>query len=69
MICDIMGVRGVELRFEGRKRPGDFTMSWADISEGSRLPGWAPRFDIETGLRATIDWYLKSAWRKSIVRS
>jgi len=59
-ICDIMGMQGVELKFEGRKRLGDFTMSWADISEGNGLPNWAPRFDIRTGLKVTIDWHLKS---------
>ena len=27
-----------------------------------RALGWAPRTDFETGLRATVDWYVKNEW-------
>jgi nucleoside-diphosphate-sugar epimerase len=35
-----------------------------DISAFSRATGWAPRIDLEMGLRRTIDWY-RSDWQRS----
>jgi nucleoside-diphosphate-sugar epimerase len=41
----------------GPPRPGDVRDSLADISKAQRLLGYQPRVDLETGLRATVDWF------------
>jgi UDP-glucose 4-epimerase len=38
-------------------RPGDVRHSFADVSAARRLLGYRPRFDLETGLRRTVEWY------------
>jgi nucleoside-diphosphate-sugar epimerase len=50
--------------------PGDVRATWADISKAGKLLGWEPRVDLETGLRACVDWYrAERAWASSIATS
>jgi nucleoside-diphosphate-sugar epimerase len=41
----------------GPARAGDVRDSVADIGKAQRLLGYQPRVDLETGLRATVDWF------------
>jgi UDP-glucose 4-epimerase len=52
MIKNIMG-KNVDIVFEGKPRPGDLSINWADISDA--IPGWKPRVDLIEGLKETID--------------
>jgi UDP-glucose 4-epimerase len=36
-------------------RPGDIRDSWADLGKAQRVLGYAPRIDLEEGLRRTIE--------------
>jgi UDP-glucuronate 4-epimerase len=50
--------------------PGDVRATWADIGKAGKLLGWEPRVDLETGLRACVDWYrAERAWASSIATS
>lgn len=50
--------------------PGDVRATWADIRKAGKLLGWEPRVDLETGLRACVDWYrAERAWASSIATS
>ena len=40
-------------------RPGETTKFVADISKAQRILKYNPKFDIDKGLRATIQWYRK----------
>ena len=37
--------------------PGEITRQWADSSKLRSMSGWAPRVDLEDGLRRTVEWY------------
>jgi dTDP-glucose 4,6-dehydratase len=48
-------------------RPGHDRRYAMDISKIRRELGWTPRHDIESGLRETVQWYLKNAaWVQTI---
>lgn len=48
--------------------PGDVPATWADIRKAGSLLGWEPQTDLETGLRACVDWYLAERdWAQSVV--
>jgi CDP-glucose 4,6-dehydratase len=36
---------------------GEIDRQWVDASRLRELTGWEPRFDLEAGLRATVEWY------------
>lgn len=40
-------------------RAGDVRHSQADIGKAERLLGYAPRFDIEAGIRSAMPWYIR----------
>ncbi len=42
----------------GPLRAGDVRDSLADIGKAERLLGYRPLVDLETGLRATVDWFI-----------
>jgi len=48
-----------------KDRPGHDRRYSVDISKAAAL-GWKPEFDLEKGLKQTIDWYLQNEnwWRK-----
>jgi UDP-N-acetylglucosamine/UDP-N-acetylgalactosamine 4-epimerase len=39
-------------------RLGDMQLSRADVSKADRLLGYSPAYDLATGLKETIDWYI-----------
>jgi UDP-N-acetylglucosamine 4-epimerase len=41
-------------------RRGDLPRSLADIGKAAKLLGYRPLFNIDSGLRQTIDWYAKN---------
>lgn len=43
----------------GEKRKGDVPHSLASIEKAKSLLGYKPQFNFESGLKHTIDWYLK----------
>jgi UDP-glucose 4-epimerase len=47
-------------------RPGDVRHSQADINLAKSLLGFCPRFDLETGLARTIEWF-KTADREPTI--
>ena len=49
-------IAGIEPEY-GPPRAGDIPHSLADISKARRLLGYAPRFDVENGLRLAVRWY------------
>ncbi len=52
---------------EGPEAPGDVRATWADISKAGQLLGWKPVIDLDTGLTATVDWYLQErSWASQI---
>jgi len=38
-------------------QPGDVPITFADISKACALLGYAPKVDIETGIRHFVNWY------------
>ena len=38
-------------------QPGDVIATWADTALLQRLTGFAPKVDLETGVRAFVEWY------------
>jgi len=40
-------------------QPGDTGATHADISKAHRLLGYSPRIDIEDGIRAFVNWFMK----------
>jgi UDP-glucose 4-epimerase len=49
-------VGDVEVTF-GPSRPGDYRAKRVSSERAKRELGWEPQFDLETGLRRTLDWY------------
>lgn len=49
-----------------RPKPVGVISRKADISEAKRILGWRQKIDLETGLKKTINWYLK---QQSVRRS
>lgn len=45
-------------------RAGDVRHSQADIGKAQRLLGYAPQFDIQTGLAAAMPWYIRFLTRE-----
>lgn len=60
-ITNKRSIQSISFVFEGKMRRGDFMINWADISENNKIPGWNPHIDIKTGLRMTVEWFLKNA--------
>ncbi len=58
MVVHELGRDDVGLQFEDATRLGDFRVSWADLSDGNRLPGWAPRWHLAEGIRNTVAYYV-----------
>jgi CDP-glucose 4,6-dehydratase len=57
LICRLAG-SGVSPDIRGAGVPhGEIDRQWVDASKLRELTGWAPKVDLETGLRLTIEWY------------
>jgi UDP-glucuronate 4-epimerase len=41
-------------------QPGDVERTWADITRARQELDWAPRIDLERGLRLFLDWFVQS---------
>lgn len=40
--------------------PADMQATWADITKAREFFNWKPNFNIEQGIKISIDWYLKN---------
>ncbi|MNG30221.1 hypothetical protein D3C84_1158010 [compost metagenome] len=40
-------------------RAGDVRHSQADVGKAERLLGYAPQFDIQTGIEVAMPWYIR----------
>jgi UDP-glucose 4-epimerase len=58
-ICRLLG-KPFDPEF-GPARAGDVRHSWADISAATRELGYAPSVDLHSGLKKTVDWYVRQA--------
>ena len=57
LICELAGT-GVTPDVRGHGAPpGEIERQWVDSTKLRELTGWAPRFDLRTGLAETLDWY------------
>jgi len=46
-------------------RAGEVLRSFSDISKARRILGWEPKWSVEEGLAATVDWFIgENAWRR-----
>lgn len=63
LIREFLGEHRAEIAkleaIHGPFRPGDVRHSQADISKAERLLAYAPRFDVRTGLKETVEWFLR----------
>jgi len=56
-MCKVAGT-GVEPDVRGQGTPkGEITRQYMDSSKLRTMSGWAPRVDLDEGLRRTIEWY------------
>ena len=55
LIEEHLGKKAVILWLE--RHPADVPATWADIEKAKKLLHWAPRVDIEEGIRNTVQWY------------
>lgn len=53
------GVTAIQQRAPGRA--GDVGGTHADVTKAAATLGWAPRIDLNTGLRETVAWWRSSA--------
>jgi CDP-glucose 4,6-dehydratase len=57
LICRLAGTgQAPDVRGTGTP-PGEITRQWVDSSKLRAATGWAPKTELEEGLRRTIDWY------------
>jgi dTDP-glucose 4,6-dehydratase len=59
-VLDLLGKPRSLINFV-QDRPGHDRRYSLDTSR-LRALGWAPRFSLEEGLKATVDWYLSNRW-------
>lgn len=55
-IARLMGADGVEPEIENRA-VGEIREQWLSAEKARSVLGWSPSYDLESGLRETIDWY------------
>lgn len=76
LICDLIDALRPDLGGESRKlisfvtdRPGHDRRYAIDASKIRTELGWTPFHTFETGIRETVDWYLKNAnWAAEVLR-
>ena len=47
----------------GPSKPGEVFKIYLDTAKARRDLGWEPRFSLEEGLRATVDWFRSATWK------
>ncbi len=64
----IEGLTGDAAKIDQRpEAPGDVRATWADIGKAKSLLEWGPTVDLETGLKACVDWYqAERSWAKDV---
>ena len=62
-IKNLVGYTG-ELKLDESK-PDGAPFKMVDGSKGSKLLGWKPAIDLESGLKKTVDWYLQRVEQSS----
>lgn len=61
LMCKVAGTR-VNPDVRGQGTPaGEIKRQWVDSTKLRTMSGWAPRVELEDGLRRTVDWYRKHA--------
>lgn len=61
-ICEIMGKKPEEWIEHVRDRPGHdrrYAIDWSKIKQEL---GWEPKYDFETYLKRTVEWYKENEW-------
>jgi nucleoside-diphosphate-sugar epimerase len=59
IICDILNWKPSNFRFNSSKPVGALSRA-LDATRAKKLLGWEPQFELEKGLRLTIEWYVKT---------
>ncbi|MGQ9460598.1 MAG: dTDP-glucose 4,6-dehydratase [Candidatus Bathyarchaeaceae archaeon] len=59
IIIDLCGKKGSIKPIHVEPRIGEVERLIADATKAKRLLGWKPKYDLEEGLRAFIQWYKK----------
>lgn len=61
LVLEVAGA-GVEPEIRGAGTPqGELDRQYVDYSKLASLTGWAPRVELEEGLRRTVEWYRRYA--------
>jgi len=61
-ICALLQLPELPLRCEQRRRRPEHSEVYrlcADSRKAQQQLGWSPRYDLESGLRETIDWFVR----------
>lgn len=66
LICKIMGWQPKAYKFDESRPVGALSRA-LDNSRAERILGWRPRFSLEKGLRATIEWYKNTHVRRGVI--
>lgn len=63
LLKQLTGMKDVQADYQD-PRTGDVRDSLADITRARDLLGFAPKVDLQTGLKLTMDWWKKSRFAK-----
>jgi nucleoside-diphosphate-sugar epimerase len=45
----------------------DVRSTWADIGKAAAILDWHPQYELRTGIKATVDWYMENrSWAKDV---
>jgi len=66
LVEDIVGKKAV-IQY-GPPDLADMRSNWADVSKAKQLLGWAPQYDMRTGIEKLVEWYnTERNWAKDIL--
>ncbi len=58
MILKHAGRKGLRPVITGKGNPhGEIDRQWLDGRKAEKMLGWKPKYDLESGIKKTIDWY------------
>jgi len=66
-ICKILGWKPSKFEFDTSKPVGALSRA-LDNSKAKEIMGWQPRFNLEDGLRQTIEWYVRTHKQQGYVK-